>query len=87
MAHARRKFVEAQTAQPKGKTGKANWALNHIQKLYRIETKIKGETTEKKYRIRQAEIAPYSCNSKTGWIKKLDRYRLKLVWVKPLPKV
>jgi hypothetical protein len=44
-AHARRKFVEAETAQPKGKTGKANWAMNHIQKLYRIETKIKCETT------------------------------------------
>ena len=58
MAHARRKFVEAQTAQPKGKTGKANWALNHIQKLYRIETKIKGDTTEEKYRIRQADALP-----------------------------
>jgi transposase len=55
MAHASRKFVEAETAQPKGKSGKANWALNHIQKLYRIETKIKGETPEEKYRIRQAE--------------------------------
>jgi|TARA_R110000868_G_scaffold136847_2_gene349964 hypothetical protein len=28
MAHARRKFKEAEVAQPKGKTGKANWALN-----------------------------------------------------------
>jgi transposase len=58
MAHARRKFVEAETAQPKGKTGKANMALNHIQKLYRIETKIKGKTVEEKYRIRQAETLP-----------------------------
>ena len=33
-AHARRKFVEAQKVQPKGKTGKADWALNQIRKLY-----------------------------------------------------
>ncbi|MBL4631350.1 MAG: IS66 family transposase [Paraglaciecola sp.] len=58
MAHARRKFKEAEVAQPKGKTGKANVALNHIQKLYRIETKIKGKTTKDKYRIRQAETLP-----------------------------
>ncbi len=32
--HLRRKFIEAQTAQPKGKTG-ADIAL--IQKLYRLE--------------------------------------------------
>jgi len=58
MAHARRKFKEAEVAQAKGKTGKANWALNHIQKLYRIETKIKGKTAQDKYRIRQAEALP-----------------------------
>jgi transposase len=69
MAHARRKFVEAQTAQPKGKTGKANWALNHIQKLYRIETKIKGETTEEKHRIRQAEALPLLIQFK-DWLDK-----------------
>jgi transposase len=69
MAHARRKFVEAETAQPKGKTGKANWALNHIQKLYRIETKIKGETPEEKYRIRQAEALPLLTQFK-DWLDK-----------------
>jgi hypothetical protein len=36
-AYARRKFKEEETAQQKGKTGKANMALNHIQKLYRLE--------------------------------------------------
>jgi transposase len=35
-AHARRKFIEAQQAQGKGKTGKADWAINHIQKLYAL---------------------------------------------------
>ena len=67
MAHARRKFVEAETAQPKGKTGKANMALNHIQKLYRIETKIKGKTAEEKYRVRQAEALPLLIQFK-GWL-------------------
>lgn len=45
-AHVRRKFKEAEIAQSKGKTGKANWALNHIQKLYRIETLNKDATPE-----------------------------------------
>lgn len=69
MAHARRKFVEAETAQPKGKTGKANWALNHIQKLYRIETKIKGDTPAEKHRIRQAEALPLLTQFK-DWLDK-----------------
>jgi transposase len=69
MAHARRKFKEAEMAQVKGKTGKANWALNQIQKLYRIETKIKGETTEEKYRIRQAEALPLLTQFK-DWLDK-----------------
>ena len=56
--HARRKFVEAEKAQPKGKTGKANWALNHIQKLYRVESKIKDKTAAEKWVIRQKESAP-----------------------------
>jgi transposase-like protein len=36
-AHVRRKFVEAQKVQPKGKTGRADNALNLINKLYSIE--------------------------------------------------
>ena len=67
-AHARRKFDEAQKAQPKGKTGKANWALNHIQKLYRIETKIKGKTATEKKAIRQKESAPLLNQYKT-WLE------------------
>jgi len=69
MAHARRKFDEAETAQPKGKTGKANWALNHIQKLYRLETKIKDKTPEEKHRIRQAEAIPLLTQFK-DWLDK-----------------
>ncbi|EWH08041.1 transposase, partial [Catenovulum agarivorans DS-2] len=57
-AHARRKFIEAEKAQPKGKTGKANWAINHIQKLYRVEIKIKGKTAAQKQNIRQKDTVP-----------------------------
>ena len=69
MAHARRKFKEAEVAQVKGKTGKANWALNQIQKLYRIETKIKGKTADEKRRIRQAEALPLITQFK-DWLDK-----------------
>jgi len=57
-AHARRKFKEADIAQPKGKTGKANMALSHIQKLYRLETQIKDKTVQEKYQQRQEKAKP-----------------------------
>ena len=57
-AHARRKFIEAQKAQPKGKTGKADMALSFIQKLYRIEISIKDKTRDEKKQIRQAQAKP-----------------------------
>ena len=57
-AHARRKFIEAQKIQVKGKTGKADWAINHIQKLYRIEKEIKGQPALDKQRLRQAQARP-----------------------------
>lgn len=57
-AHARRKFIDAQKAQPKGKTGKADLALSFIQKLYRIESSLKEKTAYEKYQIRQAQAKP-----------------------------
>jgi len=57
-AHARRKFIEAQTAQPKGKTGKADMALSMIQKLYRIEISMKDKRAEEKYQLRQEKAKP-----------------------------
>lgn len=68
-AHARRKFKEAEVAQAKGKTGKANWALNHIQKLYRIETRIKGKSAQQKYQVRQTESLPL-LNQYKAWLDK-----------------
>ena len=68
-AHARRKFIEAQKAQAKGKTGKADWAINHIKKLYRIEVEIKQKTAEEKNLIRQSQSIPLLNQFKT-WLDK-----------------
>lgn len=68
-AHARRKFVEAQKAQPNNKTGKTNWALNHIQKLYRIESAIKEKTALEKQDTRQEKALPLLNDFKT-WLDK-----------------
>jgi len=54
-AHARRKFKEAEVVQPRGKTGKANWALSHIQKLYRIEIRLKDKSADEKRKVRQQQ--------------------------------
>ena len=40
-AHARRKFVEAQKAQPKGQAGRADSAIAKIAKLYAVEKRHK----------------------------------------------
>jgi transposase len=57
-AHARRKFIEAQQAQGKGKTGKADWAINQIQKLYALESKLKTQSFEVKQQQRQLLATP-----------------------------
>lgn len=58
MAHARRKFIEAQKVQPKGKVGRADWAVTHIQKLYRVEAQLANKTPEEKYALRQQHALP-----------------------------
>lgn len=40
VAHARRKFIETRQPQGKDKTSKADWSINHIQKLYALESKL-----------------------------------------------
>lgn len=57
-AHARRKFIDAQKTQAKGKTGKADQAIAFIQQLYGIEKAIQGKTLDEKYQIRQAQSLP-----------------------------
>ena len=68
-AHARRKFVEAKTAQGKKPSGKADWALNHIQKLYRIEHQIKDKTVAERYQARQEKSLPLLKQFETWLIK------------------
>jgi transposase len=68
-AHARRKFVEAMQAQPKGKTGKANWAIAHLKKLYRIENEIKARTVEEKQALRKEHAEPLLIEFKK-WLDK-----------------
>jgi transposase len=69
MAHARRKFMEAKVAQPKGKVGRADWALNHIQKLYRLERELKGQPTDVIAARRQQDAIPLLDEFK-AWLDK-----------------
>ncbi|MNJ24867.1 Transposase IS66 family protein [compost metagenome] len=57
-AHARRKFVDAQKVQPKGKTGRADIALNLIYKLYGIERDVKECGDEERKIARQERSLP-----------------------------
>ena len=68
-AHARRKFVEAQKVQPTGKTGKADWALNQIRKLYAVEKQVKGLAPEARQRLREQKSRPLIAQLHT-WLDK-----------------
>lgn len=58
MAHARRKFVDAQKVQPKGKTGRADVGLTMINKLYRIERELKEVSDEQRFIGRREKSLP-----------------------------
>lgn len=68
-AHARRKFVEAQKVQPKGKTGRADIALNLINKLYGIERDLKEAGDEHRHESRQQNSLPVLAQLHT-WLEK-----------------
>lgn len=68
-AHARRKFVEAQKAQPKGKTGKADMAISLIGKLYAIEKPVKFSDAAQRHRTRQEQSVPQLKKIK-AWLEK-----------------
>ncbi|MCJ8286363.1 IS66 family transposase [Halomonas sp.] len=68
-AHARRKFVEAQKIRPKGKTGKADWALNQIRKLYAVEKQAKELTPDQRKAVRQEKSAPLIAQLR-AWLDK-----------------
>ncbi|CAM2896585.1 hypothetical protein VIRA109638_05100 [Vibrio rarus] len=58
LAHARRKFIDAKKLQGKGKSGKADKALVKIQKLYGIESRLKGMSAQKRKAERQQHAKP-----------------------------
>ncbi len=58
LAHARRKFMDAKKLQGKGKSGKADKALAKIQKLYGIESRLKGAPAEERKAERQVYSKP-----------------------------
>ncbi|OFC69250.1 IS66 family transposase [Alteromonas confluentis] len=68
-AHARRKFMEAKKGAGSKGSGKADWALNHIQKLYRVETQLKEETAATRYAQRQEKSLPL-LNQFEAWLIK-----------------
>ena len=68
-AHARRKFVEAQKVQPKGKTGRADMALNLINKLYGIERDLKEADDGERLAARQQRSQPLLDQLK-AWLDK-----------------
>jgi transposase len=69
LAHVRRKFIEAQKIQPKGKVGKADQGLAFIQSLYRIEQTLKDKGTHEKFIARQQQSQPILDKLKE-WLEK-----------------
>ncbi|KIH82996.1 Mobile element protein [Pseudomonas batumici] len=68
-AHARRKFFEAQKVQPKGKTGRADIALNLINKLYGIERDLKDSGDQDRQAGRHERSLPVLAQLKS-WMEK-----------------
>ena len=69
MAHARRKFIEAKKLQSKNKTGKADVVLSLIQKLYGVESGLKGKSPEEIYHMRQTQSKP-TLDKLKQWLEK-----------------
>ncbi|MQT39109.1 IS66 family transposase [Pseudomonas helleri] len=72
-AHARRKFVEAQKVQPKGKTGRADIALKMISKLYGIEIAYKEKSDEVRKKARQ-DLSCHVMGQLKEWLRKTLPY-------------
>src|SRR5699024_8260471 len=72
MAHARRKFVDAQRAQSqhkRNKTGRVDMALRYFARLYAIEKRRKDTTPDARYRARQQHSVPVLDELK-AWLDK-----------------
>ena len=77
MAHARRKFIDAQKVMPsqKGKVSKADVAVEMIAVLYRIEAGIKGKPASERYTVRQQKSIP-QLDKIRAWLDKALEYTL-----------
>lgn len=58
MAHARRKFTDAQKAQPAGKSGRSEKALSYISRLYAVESHCKTLSVEERHQYRLEKAIP-----------------------------
>jgi transposase len=68
-AHARRKFVEAQKLQPKGKSGRADQAIALIGKLYAIEKQAKWLKPDERLALRAQHSRPLIAQLRE-WLEK-----------------
>lgn len=66
-AHARRKFMETKKLQGKSKSGKAGVVLAKIQKLYALESRLKGASAEVRWSERQSK-AKLMLDDFYGWL-------------------
>lgn len=82
-AHARRKFVEEQKVQPKGKTGRADIALNLINKLYGIERDLKADNDGERKTGRHEHSLPVLAQLKNWMEKTQPQAQLRTPWAKP----
>lgn len=64
--------MDAKKVLPKNKTGKADMAINLIQKLYRIEQQSKDQPPDKRFETRQAHSIPVLDQLKAWLDKSLD---------------
>ena len=71
-AHARRKFMEAKKAQPKGKSGKADMAISLIAKLYAVEKITSESDAATRHLKRQAQSLPV-LNKLHAWLLKTQK--------------
>lgn len=74
MAHVRRKFVDAQKVQPKGKEGRADVALTMINTLYGLERDFKdANNDEQQFVARQEKSLPLLARLKS-WLEKTQQH-------------
>ncbi|MFW8567321.1 IS66 family transposase [Orrella sp. 11846] len=70
MAHARRKFVDAQRASANGKSTNADKALKFFARLYRLEKRVKNAPDALRHRVRQ-KLSKQTLDEMHAWMQDL----------------